>query len=157
MPASPEKCSATFRCQARFAAGSTLIFFCRIPNPHRRAGSKIVSNINCRWAGSGNYLLARGLAANLNACFPGAIRLPRKYLPLPQKSAKMKAAMSQAKRIDLQLLQSYRSQSGQTIQALSLDRALLLVFLRQTRQTKNPFRPILVSARPNYQPLQPAM
>ena len=42
----------------------------------------------------------------------------------------MKAAMSQAKHIDLQLLQSYRSQSGQTIQALSLDRPLLLVFLR---------------------------
>ncbi len=38
--------------------------------------------------------------------------------------------MSQAKRIDSQLLQSYRSQCGQTIQAFSLDRPLLLVFLR---------------------------
>src|SRR5258705_4349096 len=130
MPASPEKCFATFRCQARFAAGSTRIFFCRIPNTDSRAGSKIVSNINCPGAGSGGHWLARGLAANLNACFPGATALPRKHLPPPQKSAKMKAAMSQAKRIDLQLLQSYRSQSGQTIQALSLDRPLLLVFLR---------------------------
>jgi hypothetical protein len=42
----------------------------------------------------------------------------------------MKAAMFQAKRIDSQLLESYRSQSGQTIQAISLDRPLLLVFLR---------------------------
>jgi hypothetical protein len=90
----------------------------------------MVSNSSCPWAGSGDHWLARGLAANLNACFPGAIALPRKHLPLPQKSAKMKAVMSQAKRIDLQLLQSYRSQSGQTIQALSLDRPLLLVFLR---------------------------
>jgi hypothetical protein len=42
----------------------------------------------------------------------------------------MKAAMFQSKRIDPQLLESYRSQSGQTIQALSQDRPLLLVFLR---------------------------
>ena len=38
--------------------------------------------------------------------------------------------MFPTKRIDSQLLQSYRAQSGQTIQALSLDRPLLLVFLR---------------------------
>src|SRR4029077_14143110 len=71
--------------------------------------------------------------AEHHACEPGkmfATALPRKHLPVPQKSAKMKAAMSQAKRIDLQLLQSYRSQSGKTIHVLSLDRPLLLVFLR---------------------------
>jgi len=38
--------------------------------------------------------------------------------------------MFQSKRIDPQLLQSYRSQSGQTVQALSQERPLLLVFLR---------------------------
>ena len=38
--------------------------------------------------------------------------------------------MFQAKRIDPQLLESYHSQSGETMQALSLDRPLLLVFLR---------------------------
>jgi hypothetical protein len=42
----------------------------------------------------------------------------------------MKAAMFQAKRIDPQLLESYRGPSGQTIHALSQDRPLLLVFLR---------------------------
>jgi hypothetical protein len=51
-------------------------------------------------------------------------------LPVPQKSAKMKATMFQSKRIDPQLLESYHSQSGQTIHALSQDRPLLLVFLR---------------------------
>jgi hypothetical protein len=38
--------------------------------------------------------------------------------------------MFQAKRIDPQLLETYRSQAGQTIRALSQDRPLLLVFLR---------------------------
>jgi hypothetical protein len=42
----------------------------------------------------------------------------------------MKAAMFQANRIDPQLLESYRSQSGQTLPALSRERPLLLVFLR---------------------------
>jgi hypothetical protein len=57
-------------------------------------------------------------------------RVTARHLPVPQKSAKMKAAMFQSKRIDPQLLESYRSPSGQTIQALSQDRRLLLVFLR---------------------------
>jgi hypothetical protein len=38
--------------------------------------------------------------------------------------------MFQAKRIDPQLLETYRSQAGQTIRARSQDRPLLLVFLR---------------------------
>ena len=38
--------------------------------------------------------------------------------------------MFQANRIDAQLLESYRAQSGQTMQALSQDGPLLLVFLR---------------------------
>ena len=38
--------------------------------------------------------------------------------------------MFQAKRLDPQLLESYRSQSGLTIYKLSQDRPLLLVFLR---------------------------
>ena len=38
--------------------------------------------------------------------------------------------MSPAKHIDPQLLESFRSQSGETIEALSLNRPLLLVFLR---------------------------
>jgi len=49
---------------------------------------------------------------------------------LPAKNRQGKAAMFQSKRIDPQLLESYRSQSGQTIRALSQDRPLLLVFLR---------------------------
>jgi hypothetical protein len=55
---------------------------------------------------------------------PAGICLPR------EKSTRMKAAMFQSKRIDPQLLESYRSQSGRTIRALSQDRPLLLVFLR---------------------------
>ena len=42
----------------------------------------------------------------------------------------MNLAMFQAKRIDPQLLKSYISQSDETIEALSADRPLLLVFLR---------------------------
>jgi hypothetical protein len=57
-------------------------------------------------------------------------RVTGMHLPVPQKSAKMKAAMFQSKRIDPQLLESYHSQSGRTIHALSQDRPLLLVFLR---------------------------
>jgi hypothetical protein len=46
------------------------------------------------------------------------------------KIGDMKAAMFLTKRIDPQLLESYRSQSGLTIYKLSQDRPLLLVFLR---------------------------
>jgi hypothetical protein len=42
----------------------------------------------------------------------------------------MKLTMFQPKHIDPQLLLSYRSQSGETIESLSTGRPLLLVFLR---------------------------
>jgi hypothetical protein len=42
----------------------------------------------------------------------------------------MKVAMFLSKHIDRQLLQSYSSQSGDTIESLSADQPLLLVFLR---------------------------
>jgi hypothetical protein len=42
----------------------------------------------------------------------------------------MKPTMFETKSIDPQLLQSYRSQSGETIEVLSANRPLLLIFLR---------------------------
>jgi len=38
--------------------------------------------------------------------------------------------MSQAKRIDIRLLETYCSNSGETLETLSADGPLLLVFLR---------------------------
>jgi hypothetical protein len=42
----------------------------------------------------------------------------------------MKLTMFQAKRVDSELLLSYRSPSGETIESLSSGHPLLLVFLR---------------------------
>jgi hypothetical protein len=58
--------------------------------------------------------------------------MPRnvEHLPRPQKSVKMRAVIFQAKRIDPQLLEAYRSQSGDAIHTLSQQQPLLLVFLR---------------------------